>query len=120
MTAEAIRHVGDRERRSETGTGGDAEQIRIGERVPEDALVGGAREGEHHPDERGEADAGDSQLPQNRVVGRAEWRGRPGEMQVRRDRAQDRSDADVDRARDDAEDERDEKEGDRHAHPQRA
>src|SRR5205807_358993 len=39
--------VGDRERRTEPRAGRDAEEIRVGERIPEDALVGRSGEREH-------------------------------------------------------------------------
>ena len=47
--------VGDRERRAEPGAGGDAEQVRVGERVAEDALVRRAGDREHPADERARA-----------------------------------------------------------------
>ena len=62
----------DRERRAETGAGCDAEQVRVGERVPKDALVRRAGDGEHPADERSEHDTRRPQLPEDRFLRSAE------------------------------------------------
>jgi len=48
--------VDDRQRRAEARAAGDAEQVGVGERIPEDALIRRARDREHAADERGERD----------------------------------------------------------------
>ena len=63
--------VDDRERRAEAGAGRDAEQVRVGERVAEDALVGRAGEREHAADEQPEHDARRAKLPEDRAVASA-------------------------------------------------
>jgi hypothetical protein len=72
------------------------EQVRVGERVPEDALVGRAGRGEHGADEEPERDSGGPQLPENRVLGRRERRLHAEEGDVAEHFAGDRDDAEVD------------------------
>ena len=62
----------DRTGRAESGTGGRAEQVRIGERIAEDALVGAAREPEHAAHHQPEDDAGQPQLVEDQGVRRTE------------------------------------------------
>ena len=70
---------------TEPGPGGDAEQVRVGQRVAEDALVGGAAAGQHRADEDAEHDPGQPDLPDDRRVERGNRDVRmPG--QVGRDR----------------------------------
>ena len=76
--ASACGQVGDRERRAEPGAGRDAEQVRVGERVVEDALVRRPGDGEHPADERREQDARDTDIPQDRLLRRVERRGDAG------------------------------------------
>ena len=82
--------VGDRDRRAEPGAGRDAEQVRIGERVAEDALVRRAGEREHAADERAEHDPGRAELPEDRLLHRAERRVHVQERHVRQRRIGDR------------------------------
>ena len=62
----------DRQRRTEPGTGCDPEQVRVGQRVAEHALVGGARAAEQCTDCEAEHDAWGSQLEENGAFGRAQ------------------------------------------------
>ena len=62
--------VRDRDGRAEARPGRDAEQVRIGERVPEDALVRGPCDREHRADERGEDDPRHADLPQDGLLRR--------------------------------------------------
>src|SRR4026209_434026 len=108
-----------RERRPEAGPRRDAEQIRVGEWVAEDALVRGAGEREHRADERREHHARHADLPDDRLLGRRE-RGRDaGHVQTGSRRLEDRADTEVDRPRENPDRERDEKERDRGARPDR-
>ena len=91
--------VDDRERRPEPRAARDAEQVRVGERVAEDALVGGAGDGEHAADERREHDPRRAQLPEHRVLDRVERRVHVQERDVGERRLDDRAGADPDRAR---------------------
>ena len=68
------REVDDRDRRAEAGAGGDAEQVRVGERVPEDALVRGAGDRQHRADQRAEHDPRQPDVPEDRLLGRRERR----------------------------------------------
>ena len=84
LPAQPVREVRDRDRRAEPGAGGDAEEVRIRERIAEDALVGRAREREHRADERGEDDARHADLPEDRLLGRGERRRDAGNAEPRR------------------------------------
>jgi hypothetical protein len=67
--------VGDDQGGAEAGAGRRSEEVGVGERVPEDALIGGARDGQAGADEGGEQDAGESQLQQHRLLRAAEAAG---------------------------------------------
>ena len=101
--AVAAEVVGDHDRRAEPGAGRRPEQVRVGERVPEDALVGGAGRGEHGADEEPERDPRRAQLPEDRVLGRRERRLDAEEGDVAEHLAGDRGDAEVDRPEREAE-----------------
>ena len=58
---------------AEPGAGGDAEQVRVGERVAERRLVAAAGRGEDGPDEPGQHDAGQADLGDDG----GQWPGRP-------------------------------------------
>ena len=66
--------VRDDERRAEACAGGGTEEVWIGERVPEDALVRRSRGRERPADDRAEDHTRQPQLPQDRVVGARERR----------------------------------------------
>ena len=86
------RRVHDRERRAETGAAGDAEQVRIRERVPEDALIRGAGDREHPADERRERRPAARAICQSdRAVDHAERLMDVEERDVRERRAEDRA-----------------------------
>ena len=110
LTSQAVRQVRDRDRGAEPRPGCDAEEVRVRERVAEDALVGRAREREHRADERSEHDAWHADLPEDRLLGRRERRREPGDVKARGRRLEHRSDTEVDRPREDADDERHEQE----------
>ena len=104
------RRVDDRKRRTEPRSAGDAEQVRVAERVPEHALIRGARDREHPADERRERDARCAQLPEHGVVDRSERLVDVEERDVRERRAEDRADADVHRPDREADRERNDEE----------
>ena len=54
--------LGDRHRGTETGACGDAEQVRIGERIAERSLIRGAAHGQRRTDEKAEHHAGQPDL----------------------------------------------------------
>ena len=91
---------------------GYAEQIRVAQRVPEDALIRGSGDREHPADERGERDPGRSQLPEHRMVDRSERLVHVQEREGRERRAEDRADADVDRPDREPDRDRHDEEGD--------
>ena len=75
--ADAVADTGDdRERRAEAGAGGDAQQVRVGQRVAEHALVAGARTGEEAADQEPEHDARRPDVPQDRPLRRRSGRSR--------------------------------------------
>ncbi len=85
LIVEAARQVDDRDRRPEPGPGGDAEQVRVGERIAEDALVRGAGHRQHRADERAEHDARQPDVPEDRLLGQARAaNGRAGTGAARR------------------------------------
>src|SRR5581483_177295 len=79
-------------------TRGDAEQVGVGERVPEDALVRRAGDREHAADERGDDDARRAQLPEDRVLHAAERRVHVQQRHVRERRDDDGAGRDADGA----------------------
>ncbi len=110
------RQVRDRKGRAEPGTRGDAEEVGVGERVVEDALVRRARDGEHAPDERREDDAGHAELPEDRLRRLVERR-RVDQPEAREQRPDGVAGRDVERADEHADDERDHEERDRGDRP---
>ena len=66
------RGVGDDQRRAEPGAGGRAEQVRVGQRVAEDALVGGAGDRQPGADQGGEHHPRQPQLQQHGLLGAAQ------------------------------------------------
>ena len=119
LSAQPLGEIRDRDRRPEACAGGDAEEVRIGERVAEDALVRRAGEREHRADERGEDHARHADLPQDRLLGRRERRRDAGDVQARCGRLEHGSDPEVDRPGEHADRERHEQERDRRARPGR-
>ena len=89
--------VRDREGRAEPGARRDAEQVGVGKRVVEDALVGGAGDREHPADDRREDDPRCSDLPQHRLLETAQRRVNVQEGHVRERRLDDPRHADADR-----------------------
>ena len=61
-------------RRAEPGSRRRAQEVRVDERVPEDALVGSSGRGEHGADEEAERDPRRPELPEDGVVGVRERR----------------------------------------------
>ena len=116
LSRQRAREIRDRERGAETSAGCDAEEIGIGERVVEDALVSRARDGEHAAHERGEHDPGDSELPEDRLL-RCVERRRVHQPESSEDRADGIADTDVERSREDPEDDRDDEEAGRRQRP---
>ena len=74
----AVDAASDREhdRRPEPGTGGDAEQVRVDERVAEHALVAGPGERQHRADEPAEHDPRHADLPDDVPLAPRSRRGR--------------------------------------------
>src|SRR5262249_44371960 len=66
--------VDNGEGRAESRAGGNAEEVGVGERVPEHALVRGSGRGEHGADQRTDDDARHTDGPEDRVVGRRQGR----------------------------------------------
>ena len=86
--------VRDHERRAEPGPGRHAEQVRVGERVAEHALVGRARGREHRADEQAEHDPRHPELPEDRRVRRGRAASARQQRQVGGGRLDDRADPD--------------------------
>src|SRR5205823_2665911 len=83
-----------------------AEQIRVGEWVAENPLIGGTCEREHSPDESAEHDSRRAKLPEDGAVALGEARVHVQQRHVRECRAGDRGDAQVDRADQEADERR--------------
>ena len=119
LSAQPVGQVRDRDRRAEAGAGRDAEEVRIRERIAEDALVRRARDREHRADERREDDPRHADLPEDRLLGRRERRREAGDVEACRRRLEHGADAEVDRPDEHADRERHEQERDRGARPGR-
>ena len=78
----------DRQHGAERGTGSDAEEAGVGERVAEERLQRGAHDGEAAADERRDQHARQAHRPQDDLAHLAEGRGR-ADAGARRQRAND-------------------------------
>ncbi len=67
---------------ADAGAGGDAEEVRLGEGIAEDALVGGATERQRCSDESGEHHPWQPDVPDDCVLGRRIERSRRDEREV--------------------------------------
>ncbi len=100
----------DHRRGAQTRPRGDAEQVRIGQRVAEHSLVGGAAASQHRADKRAKHYPGQPDLPDDRRVKRRRRDSRmPGQMSG--ERVGDRAKRYGDRADGDPGDQRDEQNG---------
>ena len=98
VAAEPGRGGDDHDRHRQPGAGRGAEQVRVGERVAEHALVGGAGHREHRPDEEPHDDAREPQLGDDRLLGCREARVDPEQWDVAEQRLERRDGPDRGRA----------------------